>query len=68
MSKALHTKQFFPINEDVCETGPPQRWSVPDKVYLGHRQLRTHQQMPDTKVTGGGFKGVCVWRQWEGAG
>ena len=33
---------------------PPQRWSAPDKVYLGHRQLRTYQQMPDAKVAVGG--------------
>lgn len=29
-------------------------------VYLGHRQLRTYQQMPDAKVAGGGFNRVCV--------
>lgn len=52
---------YFPFNK-ICERDPPQRWSAPDKVYLGHRQLRSHQQMPVTKVAGGGLKEVCVWR------
>lgn len=36
---------------------PPPGWSVPDKVYLGHRQLRTYQQMPDAQVSAG-------WEWW----
>lgn len=33
---------------------PPSGWCVPDKVYLGHRQLRTYQQMPDAQVSAEG--------------
>lgn len=42
---------------------PPQRWSDPDKVYFSHRQLRSHQQMLDAKMTGGG---VCAETVVEG--
>lgn len=40
------------FNGSYCSArDPPSGWSVPDKVYLGHRQLRTYQQMPDAEVS-----------------
>lgn len=45
----------------LCK-GPPSGWSVPDKVYLGHRQLRTYQQMPDAKVSVEGVVGGTAVR------